>query len=156
MDGIVRGQIDDAAAAQCGGVGDGTDARWRQFGQRGAFAEWHHDGLAVPASVLKRSAAYFENQDIMGQWINERCEAGDSTLRALYTSYRAYCESCHEFALRQGEFKDSLLNRPGIRRARMATLFKPRSYFGEALGAAVATGETFAPDSGTGEAVDEP
>ena len=84
--------------------------------------EWQCDGLQPPESVRAATSEYFENQDILGQWIIDCCEPGESTIRTLYKSYRTYCEGLHEFALRQGEFKDAITEagpaskRPGTRR----------------------------------------
>ena len=79
--------------------------------------EWQCDGLQPPESVRAATSEYFENQDILGQWIIDCCEPGESTIRTLYKSYRTYCEGLHEFALRQGEFKDAITSRPGIETA---------------------------------------
>jgi len=78
---------------------------------------WQSDGLNPPEAVVATTSDYFENQDVLGQWIVDKCETGagcESTIRTLYPSYRAYCESCHEFALRQGDLRDALLARTGI------------------------------------------
>jgi putative DNA primase/helicase len=78
--------------------------------------DWQSHGLNPPASVLKASAAYFDNQDMTGQWIADCCETGaappcESTIRTLYTSYRSYVEPTGYQPLRQGELRDELHSR---------------------------------------------
>jgi P4 family phage/plasmid primase-like protien len=77
-------------------------------------ADWLAGGLRAPESVTSATSEYFDTQDIVGQWIADMCEPGESTIRSLFDSYRKYCEGLHEFALRQGELRDALLCRPGI------------------------------------------
>lgn len=79
--------------------------------------EWLEGGLQPPEVVTKATAEYFDTQDIIGQWIEDKCDSGngcESRIRTLFDSYRGYCEGLHEYALRQGELRDALLCRPGI------------------------------------------
>ncbi|HUG21465.1 phage/plasmid primase, P4 family, partial [Piscinibacter sp.] len=58
-------------------------------------ALWHATGTAPPASVLDMTADYLEDQDLIGQWINERCErAAAASARSgdLHKDYAAWCE----------------------------------------------------------------
>jgi putative DNA primase/helicase len=38
--------------------------------------EWQSEGLMHPESVAGATEAYFADQDIFGQWLDERCERG--------------------------------------------------------------------------------
>jgi putative DNA primase/helicase len=75
---------------------------------------WQARGLDAPESVRVATEDYFADQDMIAQWIAEKCETGSSftvKIRDLYTSYRTWCESLHEPAMRQGELKDALFSR---------------------------------------------
>jgi P4 family phage/plasmid primase-like protien len=81
---------------------------------------WQCDGLQPPDAVIATTADYFSNQDILGQWIVDKCELSavitGTGVRALYPSYVDFCKSMNEFWLRQGEFREALLLRPGIKK----------------------------------------
>src|SRR5262249_38695494 len=40
------------------------------------FNEWREHGLSPPDKVIASSEAYFEEQDLMAQWIGECCDLG--------------------------------------------------------------------------------
>ena len=40
-------------------------------------AAWQREGLNPPAGVREASEAYLEGEDILGQWLDERCEVGN-------------------------------------------------------------------------------
>jgi putative DNA primase/helicase len=58
--------------------------------------EWRKIGLSPPASVLKSTQEYREDNDSVGQWIESACSL-DATLRTsakdLYNSYCEWCDS---------------------------------------------------------------
>jgi putative DNA primase/helicase len=54
---------------------------------------WQRDGLSAPKIIRDATRAYFDEQDVFTQWIEERCEVGRAktdTHEALYTSYRTW------------------------------------------------------------------
>lgn len=60
--------------------------------------DWQRHGLVRPQCVIDATDAYFEEQDVFGQWLNERCDVkrGDSRYmeRAslLFASWTAFCK----------------------------------------------------------------
>jgi P4 family phage/plasmid primase-like protien len=76
--------------------------------------EWQAHGLDAPETVKVATNEYFADQDMIAQWISDRCETHEhfsSNLRELHKNYCSWCESMHEPFLRQGEFKDALAAR---------------------------------------------
>jgi P4 family phage/plasmid primase-like protien len=56
---------------------------------------WQKDGLNPPEIVCNATEAYFDEQDLFGQWIAECCDVGplkSDTRAALYGSWKAWCE----------------------------------------------------------------
>jgi putative DNA primase/helicase len=64
--------------------------------------DWQDDGLSPPASVQSATSSYFENQDLFGQWLEEKCDFEPSnefktaTSADLYTSWAAYAKAAGE------------------------------------------------------------
>jgi putative DNA primase/helicase len=61
--------------------------------------DWARQGLARPERVLKETAAYFEAQDTLGQWLDDDCDAEpgnqykSAPSAALYRSWKIYAEA---------------------------------------------------------------
>ena len=58
--------------------------------------EWQREGLKPPQSVREASESYLEGEDILGQWIGERCELGGIDLTAfdtLFSDWKDWCEA---------------------------------------------------------------
>src|SRR5262249_33477541 len=60
------------------------------------FNEWRKHGLSPPDKVVSSSEEYFEDQDLMAQWIGECCDTGaldafDYSM-TLYNSWKAFAE----------------------------------------------------------------
>jgi putative DNA primase/helicase len=60
--------------------------------------EWQRQGLAPPATVREASESYLEGEDVLGQWLGERCETGGGTraltpFDALHQDWRQWCEA---------------------------------------------------------------
>ena len=56
---------------------------------------WAERGTAPPAAVLDMTADYLADQDVLGQWLDERCERGakfSERSSSLYKSHSAWCE----------------------------------------------------------------
>jgi putative DNA primase/helicase len=57
--------------------------------------EWQRDGLGNPEPVQAATAAYRDEQDVLGTWVVERCTLGlncRGKRSELYASYVAWCE----------------------------------------------------------------
>lgn len=57
--------------------------------------DWQENGLLRPNSVKEATAAYFDEQDLFGQWIEECCDTGPQlTCRTatLFDSWKAFAE----------------------------------------------------------------
>ncbi|RYY32091.1 hypothetical protein EON62_05800 [archaeon] len=61
--------------------------------------DWQKHGLGRPESVSAATADYFANQDLLGQWIDERCEVGPRLWDQPGTLFASWVE----FARRSGE-----------------------------------------------------
>lgn len=60
---------------------------------------WHSDGTNPPQMVRELTAEYLGDQDLISQWIAERCDrgVGESELSgALYRNYASWCEGQNE------------------------------------------------------------
>jgi len=69
--------------------------------------EWQRDGLNPPVSVINATEDYKKEEDVIGQFIDECCEAGDNfEVKAgdLYKAYKIWAESGKEFILSQTKF----------------------------------------------------
>lgn len=58
--------------------------------------EWQRDGLAPPAVVTDATANYFDDQDLVGHWIEEACKTGpqcEDTHRSLFRSWSKYADA---------------------------------------------------------------
>lgn len=61
--------------------------------------EWQRTGLARPGAVANATEEYFREQDILGQWIEERCELGLGKWEEKALAFADWCK----FAKAQGE-----------------------------------------------------
>lgn len=99
---------------------------------RGCLA-WLHDGEQTPSEVLQATNEYKQEQDKVGQFINECCVLDPlavTPVRVLYGSYEAWCKQANERAASGTAFgrklaekgfelgpKNSIKSRRGIRLA---------------------------------------
>lgn len=84
---------------------------------------WAATGLAAPAAVLDATEQYFEEQDPVGRWLEERCALdpeGFETTADLYDSYRQWAGSVGERTQSQRWLGKELSNRPQLRPGRHA------------------------------------
>jgi putative DNA primase/helicase len=76
--------------------------------------DWQKDGLKPPKAVLDATAAYLDEEDTIGRWIDERC-AIDPIYTAysghLYASWIAWCLKAGERPGSQKRFGQSLMDR---------------------------------------------
>lgn len=79
--------------------------------------DWQFGGLERPASVVKATAEYFEAQDLLGQWLADRCEVqrGNDRYReastALYASWTEYAKAAGIKPESQIAFSRNLIKR---------------------------------------------
>jgi putative DNA primase/helicase len=69
--------------------------------------EWQKSGLAPPTAVADASRSYFEEADLIGRWLADRCsiEEGNRTKsRDLYSDYRSWAEQAGLAPLSEPEF----------------------------------------------------
>ncbi len=86
--------------------------------------EWQRIGrLDPPKQVLDATEEYFEAEDALGRWLEERCvsEPNAKSLTAeLFTDWKQWADSAGEFIGSQKRFSDLLLSR-GIEKWRNTT-----------------------------------
>jgi putative DNA primase/helicase len=85
--------------------------------------DWQANGLARPEIVTAATADYFEDQDLFGQWIEDRCERGPSKWEPANHLFHDW----HDYAKAAGD-------EPGTQRAMSSKLkragFMPRKVTG--------------------------
>jgi putative DNA primase/helicase len=75
---------------------------------------WQRSGLRRPQSVLNATDEYFEAEDAMGRWLEERCvrvEGAKSLTSELFNDWKEWAEIAGEFIGSQRRFSDLLLTR---------------------------------------------
>ncbi len=88
--------------------------------------DWQQHGLARPESVTAATADYFSQQDLLGQWLEERCE----TATKLWDTPARLFASWSDFTRRAGEEAGtakafgSTLEKRGFPRQRTSTVRK--------------------------------
>ena len=93
---------------------------------------WQREGLVPPSSVIEATGAYFFEQDIFAQWIDERCEVGTG----LGASNDSLVRSWRSFVVKRGEeprtsrWLGASLDRLGYRRGRDCDFFRGRGFLG--------------------------
>ena len=83
------------------------------WGVEGCLA-WQREGLKPPQCVLDATDEYFEAEDALGRWLDERCvrESGARALTAeLFSDWKQWAEAAGEFMGSQRRFSDLLLTR---------------------------------------------
>jgi P4 family phage/plasmid primase-like protien len=94
--------------------------------------EWQRTGLKPPASVLAATEEYFEAEDALGRWLEERCDQAphlQDTSQRLYADWKSWADANGEFAGSNKRFSETLTNR-GFQRANTN---KARGFRGVAL-----------------------
>ncbi|MGV0986616.1 MAG: phage/plasmid primase, P4 family [Limnohabitans sp.] len=110
-----------------------------EWGVQGCL-DWQQHGLQQPSSVLKATDEYFESEDLLGRWIDERCVLtpnGKSLTAELFNDWKQWAEGAGEFIGSQRRFSDLLLTR-GLKKWRNS--FGVRGYQGIGLKEAPRTG----------------
>ena len=76
--------------------------------------DWQKHGLIRPEVVTATTNQYFEEQDLLGRWIEEKCETGigmKATASALYESWKDFAEANGESPGTATAFGSSLQQR---------------------------------------------
>lgn len=97
--------------------------------------DWLTNGLVRPAVVTQQTASYFEEQDLLGQWIEQRCETGPMFYEAagkLFNSWKAFAHAAGDNPGKQKSFGASLRKR-GFIPDQAATVDRTRIYRGVRL-----------------------
>ncbi|WP_270935901.1 phage/plasmid primase, P4 family [Falsiroseomonas oryzae] len=97
--------------------------------------DWQRLGLRPPKVVVDATAEYFDEQDILGQWLEECCETGlafGEVSKVLFNAWRIYAvdrgESPHN-----PKWLGTALQRRGLKSVRDCDLFRGRGYRGVRL-----------------------
>ena len=89
--------------------------------------EWQRQGLNPPAMVRDATKDYFENQDVLGNWIDECCEvcpqAGPTKSSVLYQSYKQWAETANERVMSNRKFSEALEERGFQKRTSQCSVF---------------------------------
>lgn len=75
---------------------------------------WQREGLNPPACVQDATQEYFESEDALGRWLDERCVRtanAKSLTSELFTDWRQWAEASGEFIGSQRRFSDLLITR---------------------------------------------
>ena len=78
------------------------------------FVEWNDGGLQVPASLARATNAYRDEQDLLLDWMNEKCEVAPDLKTeklVLFAAYKAWCEDCSYHNLSKASFSRKLTGR---------------------------------------------
>jgi putative DNA primase/helicase len=107
----------DALKAEAAGV-----LRWAIEGCRA----WQAEGLGMPDAVRAATADYFEDQDMLAQWLAERCEPSRNASEpssALFRDWSAWCEPRGEAPGTGKRFSAALERHFGRRRTNAGVVF---------------------------------
>ena len=77
----------------------------------GGCQDWQRQGLAAPATVRKATDDYFESEDAIGAWIEDRCERrldGWELTKNLFASWKEWAETAGEHASTRKRFVQAL------------------------------------------------
>ncbi len=75
---------------------------------------WQREGLNPPACVQDATQEYFESEDALGRWLDERCARtanAKSLTSELFTDWKHWAEASGEFIGSQRRFSDLLITR---------------------------------------------
>jgi putative DNA primase/helicase len=93
--------------------------------------DWQENGLVRPEIVTATTSEYFEEQDLLGQWIQSKCECGPgkkASATALYASFKEFAQANGEDWGSSTSF-GSMLSQHGFEKKKKSEIF----YIGIAL-----------------------
>lgn len=115
---VVDGELDNKLREEWPGI-----LAWMLRG----CLEWQKDGLTPPEMVVEATEQYFEDQDPVGRWIEERCVEADeaTTLMDLFNSWEEWSNARGERAMSarwlqgsletRGYYRDTINRKTAIR-----------------------------------------
>jgi P4 family phage/plasmid primase-like protien len=83
------------------------------------YADWRARGLAPPEAVVQSATEYFEEEDLIGQWIEQECvtePTARATARQLFTSWSAWAQAAGAEIGSQKTLGDALRERGFVSR----------------------------------------
>lgn len=83
---------------------------WLNWLVEGAF-QWYKHGLQVPACVKQATQQYRNDQNVVGQFIEERCKQEPGTWVSqpeLYRAYQFWAERSGEYVMGKVEFNERI------------------------------------------------
>lgn len=104
-------ELTDKLKAEYGGI-----LQWMIEG----CLDWQQNGLVRPQVVIDATESYFDQQDLVGQWVSERCEIGKGrwdTPGKLFSSWAQFTRAAGEEPGTAKAFGE-VLERRGFRRAK--------------------------------------
>ena len=90
---------------------------------------WQRDRLGTARAIAAATGDYFESQDVMAQWIADRCRvdpAGTEKPAALHADFQAWLRGNRETPISAADFRAMLDRLPGVRRAKVDGLYEIR------------------------------
>jgi putative DNA primase/helicase len=66
---------------------------------------WQQGGLAAPQAVLDATQQYFEDEDPVGRWIEDRCQVGEGETALLKSLFHDWEEWCLQAGEKRGSNK---------------------------------------------------
>lgn len=83
---------------------------------------WQRTGLGSVLSIEKATGEYRSNQDLLGRWIEDRCEQGDGKWQAASSLYESFAGWCKDEGMRdpwqRNTWRERMLERDGVTEAR--------------------------------------
>lgn len=76
--------------------------------------EWQRQGLNPPKVVMDATKEYFDAEDVVARWIEDRCECNrryETSSSALFKDYKEWCESTGERVRSQKKLSQALTDR---------------------------------------------
>ena len=73
---------------------------------------WQREGLNQPCTVIDATAEYFESEDFIAQWMDERCAKGMNlweTTANLFADFQSWAKTCEIFVGPKRRFSDILM-----------------------------------------------
>ena len=78
------------------------------------YQAWKKDGLQIPKSLIHATNVFRDENDLLGQWLEDCCTVGQGLSEAkarLYHNYTRWAENCGYHPLTQNSFSRSLRER---------------------------------------------
>lgn len=75
---------------------------------------WHREGLGKPPEVLAAGANWRQESDVLGDFINDRCELrpeAETQFKDLYGAYVDWCQKNNERPISRRAFSDAMVER---------------------------------------------